>query len=260
MINIGDKMSTKIYVDQLSRIAGMSMKDNTREENNNMALHVCQSEAAVLANRKNLADSLSVDLNQFVFANQTHSANFYNVTKKEIGYGVLDQGTAIKNTDALYTYEPNIMLSILTADCVPIFFYHETTGVIGAVHSGWQGTVKEITKKLFTHLIEVEKNHPSGFHVYIGMALSQEKFEVDDDVYEKFLSLQYADKFIYKNIQSNKYHIDNQLTVKEQCLLTGIPERNIMIDRTCTFQDQRGFSYRENNQTGRHVSFIMRKK
>lgn len=260
MINIGDKMNTKIYTNQPTYIAGMTLKDFMQEESNNMAFHVCQSEDAVLKNRETLANTLSVELNDFVCANQTHSANFYEVSRSEIGRGAVNQATEIKNTDALYTYEPNIMLCTLTADCVPVLFYHEKTGVIGAIHSGWQGTVKEITRKLFTYLIEVEKNEPTDFNVYIGMALSQEKFEVDDDVYEQFQQLQYADEFMYKNAKTNKFHIDNQLTVKQQCILTGIPESNIVIDRTCTFQDKRGFSYREDKQTGRHLSFIMRKK
>jgi len=91
------------------------------------------------------------------------------------------------------------------------------------------------------------------------MALSQEKFEVDCDVYDQFLQLQYADECMYKNEQTGKYHIDNQRTVKKQCMLTGIPEENIVLDRTCTFQDDTGFSYREDKQTGRHAGFIMRK-
>lgn len=252
-------MNTKVYIDQPEFLAGMTLKDSGRVENNNMAFHVCEIEAEVIENRQALADTLSIQLDQFVCANQTHSANFYEVTKEDIGSGAHDIRTEIKNTDALYTYEPDILLCTFTADCVPILFYHETTGVIGAIHSGWQGTVKEITKKLFTHLIEVENHDPKGFHVYIGMALSQEKFEVDRDVYDKFFQLQYANEFMYKNEKTKKYHIDNQRTVEKQCMLMGIPQGNMTLDRTCTFQDDTGFSYRENKRAGRHVGFIMRK-
>lgn len=260
MINIGDYMNTKMYIEPSSYVAGMTMKDNQQKENNNMAFHVCQSAENVVRNREILAERLSVDVNQFVCANQTHSANFYKVTQADVGSGAVNQTSEIKNTDALYTYEPNIMLCTLTADCVPVLFYHQTTGVLGVIHSGWQGTVKEITKKLFTHLIEVEKNEPKDFHIYIGMALSQGKFEVDEDVYEQFQQLHYADEFIYYNRNTSKYHIDNQLTVQKQCRLLGIPETNITLDRSCTFLDERGFSYREDKQTGRHLSFIIRKK
>ena len=64
---------------------------------------------------------------------------------------------------------------------------------------------------------------------------------------------------MYFNDQTNKYHIDNQLTVKKQLELSGIPVEQITIDQTCTFQDPNGFSYREDKQCGRHLSFIVRK-
>lgn len=235
------------------------MKDETAPELNNMALHVCESPEAVLENRKNLAASLSIKLKDFVCANQTHSANFKKVALADKGLGATDVKTAIAETDALYTYEPNLMLTSFSADCVPVIFYHEETGLIGAVHSGWQGTVKEITLKLFEHLKQAEGCDPSGFHVQIGAALSQEKFEVDKDVYVKFKDLGYAEEFIYFNEATGKYHIDNQLAVKKQCELAGIPADQITIDQTCTYMSPDGFSYRQDRKSGRHLSFIMKK-
>src|SRR5690606_16145635 len=103
----------------------------------------------------------------------------------------------------LYTFEKNIVLATFTADCVPVIFYHENSGVIGVIHSGWQGTVKEITVKIFQHLIKNENCQSEHFHVYIGPAISQEKFEVDEDVYERFKQLGYADEFIFYRPETN---------------------------------------------------------
>ncbi|MFK4998929.1 peptidoglycan editing factor PgeF [Bacillus sp. N9] len=250
----------RLYVNNKQFIAGMTMKNEAKLENNNMALHVCQNPSHVVENRKNLAAILNCGLDAFVCANQTHSANFQRITVADSGRGAKQQNTAIPNTDALYTYEPNLLLCSFSADCVPIIFYNEIDGLIGVIHSGWQGTVKEITLKLFDHLKRVEHVRLSDVHVQIGAALSQEKFEVDEDVYVKFKKLGYADDFMYYNAQTKKYHIDNQLTVKRQCQLAGIRSEQISIDRTCTYLDPNGFSYRQDKQTGRHLSFIMRRK
>ncbi|MBW9234731.1 laccase domain-containing protein, partial [Leptospira santarosai] len=86
--------------------------------------------------------------------------------------------------------------------------HNDETGLIGVIHSGWQGTVKEITLKLFEHLTQVENCNPNDLHIHIGPALSQEKFEVDEDVYLKFKDLGYAEDFMYFNENTNKYHID----------------------------------------------------
>lgn len=249
----------KIYFKNEKLIFGITLKDDTALESNNTALHICKNIDHVIQNRKNLATALQCELDHFVIANQTHSANFHKVTTIDKGRGVYSAHTAIANTDALYTYEPNLLLCSFTADCVPVIFYNERKGLVGVIHSGWQGTVKEITSKLFAHLIEVEQCNPKDFVVQIGAALSQEKFEVDEDVYVKFKNLGYADEFIDYNDKTSKYHIDNQLTVKKQCELAGIPSHQITIDRTCTYVSNDGFSYRQDKQCGRHLSFIIRK-
>lgn len=259
-MKLGDNMKIKMYVNNEKIIAGMTMKDREELEQSNMALHVCINPEHVLENRKKLATSLSSEIDNFVCANQTHSVHFHRVGLTDKGRGAITKDTAIANTDALYTFEPNVVLSSFTADCVPVILYNKMNGLIGVIHSGWQGTIKEVTLKLFKHLKEVENCNPSDFHVQIGAALSQEKFEVDADVYVKFNSLGYANDFMYYKESTNKYHIDNQLTVKKQCELAGIPCDQITIDPTCTFLSPDGFSYREDKQAGRHLSFIMRRE
>ncbi|TQR20060.1 peptidoglycan editing factor PgeF [Psychrobacillus vulpis] len=252
-------MKTNIYLNNEKFIAGMTIKDSAEFESNNMALHACENPNSILENRKKLAASLHCELGNFVCANQTHSSNFHRVTLEDKGRGADRVDTAIADTDALYTYEPNLLLCSFTADCVPVIFYNENNGLIGVIHSGWQGTVKEISLNFFEYLKQVEHCNMSDVYVQIGAALSQEKFEVDEDVYVKFKDLGYADDFMYYNGQTNKYHIDNQQTVKKQCELAGIPAEQITIDPTCTFLNPDAFSYRQDKQCGRHLSFIMKK-
>ncbi|WP_088007184.1 polyphenol oxidase family protein [Indiicoccus explosivorum] len=252
-------MKTKIYLDDDNFIAGMTLKSDHLPENNNMALHSCISPETVLGNRKSFTGFIGFRLNDLVCARQTHSANFHEVTAAEKGKGADRMETAIPDTDALYTYEPDLVLASFSADCVPVMFWNRKEGLIGVIHSGWQGTVKEITSDLFDHLIQERHCRPEDFRIQLGAALSQERFEVDEDVFKRFHALGYADEFIYFNEETHKYHIDNQLTVKRQCELAGIPPEQIAIDRTCTFGSAEGFSYRQNRQAGRHMSFMVRK-
>lgn len=258
-IKLGDQMKPKMYVNNDKFVAGVTLKSPTALEHNNMALHSCDNPTDIIENRKELASSLHIELEDFVCANQTHSANFHKVTLADKRRGADCLETAIPDTDALYTYEPDVLLCCFTADCVPVIFFNEANGIIGVIHSGWQGTVKEISLHVFRHLTRVEQCNPNDFHVQIGPALSQEKFEVDEDVYTKFNELGYADDFIYYNDATKKYHIDNQQTVRKQCELARIPKEQITIDSTCTYVDAAGFSYRQDKRAGRHLSFIMKK-
>ncbi len=253
------KMKPKIYMNN-PVLAGMTMKDPALPEANNMALHSCRDSKAILENRRALAEWAGVPLSRFVLAGQTHSDHFHKVTTEDFGRGADRADTAIPDTDALYTFEPDVLIGSFTADCVPVIFSDERTGLIGVIHSGWQGTIKEITPKLFRHLRDLEGCNPADFRVQLGAALSQEKFEVDRDVYEKFKALGYAGDFIDYNDATGKWHIDNQKTVETQLLQAGIPAGRITIDRTCTFKSPDGFSYREDKKAGRHLSFIVKKK
>lgn len=253
-------MKMKRYKTNENIIAGTTLRDRGQAEDNNMALHACVNYEAVIENRENLATQMDCALTDFVCAHQTHSANVYKVTNVDKGRGATQAHTAIPDVDALYTDEPNLLLCTFTADCVPVIFYNENNGIIGVIHSGWQGTVKEITRKVFKQLANEEQSSPADWHVHIGMALSQEKFEVDEDVYSKFQALGYADEFMYFNDATNKYHIDNQRTVKKQLELAGVPAERITVDQTCTYVSEDGFSYRQDKKAGRHLSFIMRKE
>lgn len=253
-------MTTNIYPTPNTLIAGITMKDSAEPEANNMALHACDNTEKIIENRRKLAAFLNCGLEDFVSAYQCHSPNFHKVTLTDKGRGSTTMDDSILDTDALYTFEPNLLLCCFTADCVPLILYDEKTGLIGTIHSGWEGTVKEITPKVLSHLIQSEHCDPSDMHIIIGPAISQEKFEVDQDVCDRFEALGYADEFIYYNDQTHKYHIDNQLVVKRQCELQGIPAGNISVDRTCTYSSPECFSHRRDKICGRHLSFIMRKE
>ena len=252
-------MKLKYYLDNQQFLAGVTLKDPSELEAGNLALHQCSHPVNILYNREQFADVLEQPLKNFIFSEQTHSTNWHHVTFSDKGKGVFTLDDAIPDTDAFYTYEPQIVLTAMTADCVPVLFYHTKTGVIGTIHSGWKGTVGEIARKVFAHLIENEKCSPEDFYVLLGPSISQEKFEVGLEVYEQFQALGYAEPSMTFNETTKKYHINNQQVVKTQCELAGIPNRNIRLDPMCTFQSADGFSYREDKQTGRHVSFIMKK-
>jgi len=253
-------MKIKFWLKNDKYVAGITMRDEAEAENGNMALHTGADAKAALENRRKLASFLGRGIEDFVCAYQTHSANYHKATAADRGRGSVAMENAIPDTDALYTFEPGLLLCCFTADCVPLIFYSERTGLIGVIHSGWGGTVREIVPKVLEHLKNKEGISISDMRVFIGPAISQEKFEVDEDVRDRFAALGYADEFICYNKLTHKYHIDNQLVVRKQCELHGILPENISVDRTCTCTGSECFSWRRDKNRGRHVSFIMRKR
>ena len=102
----------------------------------NLGLHVGDSTAAVLENRRRTAAALGADLGDLVFCHQSHGRNVQVVTAADRGRGTLSQDDAIAATDALVTAEPGVVLVVMVADCVPIVLYDPVARVLSCVHAG----------------------------------------------------------------------------------------------------------------------------
>lgn len=243
-----------------SIIAGWTMKDDTKPSHFSMALHTGHPHVDIIKNRQTLAEAIQYPLEQFVCAQQTHSANVHKVTYEDAGRGAFCYEEGIPSTDALYTTEFDIVLSTFVADCIPLLFYNERDHIIGAIHSGWQGTLQNIVGTTFATIQNNERCSIEDFHVFVGPSIQQHNFEVDRDVYEKFAKLDDALPFIHFKEETKKWHIDTRGVVQQQLIQSGIPAHHLHFDERCTFDTSNAFSYRQNRQCGRHLGFIVQKK
>jgi copper oxidase (laccase) domain-containing protein len=49
--------------------------------------------------------------------------------------------------DALVTNQPGVLVTVRTADCVPVLVHDSTRRVVAAIHAGWRGAVAGIVPK-----------------------------------------------------------------------------------------------------------------
>lgn len=217
---------------------------------NNMSLQTDDETDVVIKNREKLANELGISLSNFVFSNQTHSNNYYKVTTVDRGKGAFSKQTAIQNNDAMYTFEKNIVLATYHADCTPVFFFSKKHSLIGVIHAGWLGTSREITYLSLKHIIEAYNIPPTDLTVHIGPSISQECYEVKNDVAKKML--QYSEALLYKE---EKIYLDTALVNILQAKRLGITK--IMHDNRCTYlNSDLFFSHRRSKNCGRMIAFI----
>jgi len=55
--------------------------------------------------------------------------------------------------DAMWTDRPGVLLGVVAADCVPILIADDA-GRIGAAHAGWEGTSREVARRLVQTLCD----------------------------------------------------------------------------------------------------------
>src|SRR5690606_26524877 len=87
-----------------------------------------------------LSETTGVPVDQVYAARQVHGKTVVSV---RAGQGATDALEA----DALVTDQPNHLMTIRTADCVPVFFYAPQKRACAVVHAGWKGTSQKIVQE-----------------------------------------------------------------------------------------------------------------
>jgi YfiH family protein len=88
--------------------------------------------------------------------------------------------------DALLTDEPRILLSIRTADCLPILLVDPQRRAIAAVHAGWRGALARIAEKAVGDMRREFYSRPDDLIAVIGPSIRRCCYEVQQDVVNAF--------------------------------------------------------------------------
>lgn len=190
--------------------------------------------------RKRIARQEGFD--QVVSVGQVHGADVAVVT--EPGH--------IPDCDGLVTDQAGMLLTVVGADCALVLLADEASGVLGACHSGWRGTVANITAKTIREMQTLGAD-PARMAAYVSPCISAEAFEVGEEVASQF------DAATVKRRQEwEKPHVDLPAAIKRQLEKEGI--QNIEVSNACTASDtSRFYSYRaEGGTEGRMLGFIGR--
>jgi len=218
-----------------------------------LALHTEEPEVQIRSNRALLAGHVD-EGSLFVGVRQVHGDRVYVVTRhKEQGWSTLSDTV---EADALVTDLPGIVLTILTADCVPILLYDPVSRAIGAVHAGWKGTKAKILPKTIATMQEKYGAVPQNILIAIGPAIGQCCYEVGSEVAEHFTDYIGA---VIEGKTAGKYQLDLKHVNQQQAIEGGVDARHIEVTPLCTScAKDRFFSYRaEQGCSGRFASAIM---
>ena len=155
----------------------------------NLSLSVGDYPGFVRENRRRLATAFGVTPGDFVFARQVHGAGVRVVTEADRGSGAFSLDDAVGaageagGVDALVTTSPEVVLAILTADCVPIVLHDPVSRVLACVHAGWRGTVAGVTAAALAALQDLG-TRPADVTAGIGPAVGADRYQVGPDVHQ----------------------------------------------------------------------------
>ena len=112
------------------------------------------------------------DIGRFVTGQQTHTTNVRAVTEEDHGKGVVRERD-YQDVDALITNVPGLVLTTFHADCPPVYIVDPVRRAIGLAHSGWKGTIGEISRCTLERMAEEYGTRPEDCICAIGPSICQ---------------------------------------------------------------------------------------
>ncbi|MDO4223508.1 MAG: peptidoglycan editing factor PgeF [Acinetobacter sp.] len=208
----------------------------------NLALHVNDQSQRVQQHRLQLLQQfLPYGVKQLTWLNQTHSTICHRVDEQCQFHALTGDG--------LVTSQRGHALMILTADCLPIALGNADGSEIANLHAGWRG----LAQGMIEHTLAQMKT-PAQW-AYLGAAISQQCFEVGQDVKDAFIQ-RYADvesAFLWQ-AHTGKYYAD--LYAIARFILQKHGVTTIIGGEQCTYQSTDYYSYRRQAHTGRMATFV----
>lgn len=176
-------------------------------------------------------DSISVEEQASIYRtyavmpDQTHSLNV------AVASGLCDR---FPDTDALVTFVPGVPIGVKTADCVPILLYAPDVEGVAAIHAGWKGSLGGIVDNTLD-LLESHGAVLSEMIVAFGPSISMARYEVGQELADKFVESGFDTYISYPDGVESKPHIDLQGVNMERLIRRGVTPQNIHLHKGCTY-------------------------
>ena len=185
-----------------------------------------------LNNYKNICKQNGLNSNFIIKANQAHTDKVYCINEYKTN-NVIDTKDQL---DGLITNKKDIVLATTNADCILLLFFDPVKKVIANTHSGWKGTLQEISVETVKKMVNIYGCNPNDIIVCICPSIRKCHFEVGKDVkdmfYEQFKKLGNISDFIIQT--EGKWYIDTVFINKYLLKQVGILEENIEDSQICS--------------------------
>ncbi|MEO7652571.1 MAG: peptidoglycan editing factor PgeF [Bryobacteraceae bacterium] len=179
-----------------------------------------------------------------VILHQIHSDRCVTVGESDVNAG--------REGDALLTDRPGRIITVKTADCLPIFLVDERQRAIAAVHAGWKGTALEIARKAVAEMMKQFGTRAEDLHAAIGPGIGACCFEVGPEV-----AAQFRNQFPERSDLDRRTRVNLAEANRRQLAYAGLARTKIYTAELCTVCERQFHSYRRDREaSGRMYSYL----
>lgn len=220
---------------QTTRLGGIS---GAPYNSLNLGGHVGDAPLAVVRNRMLLNTLLP---SEPVWLEQVHGTLVANA----------DNAGCLPQADACIARHRAAVCVVMTADCLPVLLCDTQGSAVGAAHAGWKGLAAGVVEAT----VQAMNAAPQNLMAWLGPAISQNAFEVGEEVRAAFVAAHPQAASAFAIGQSGKWFADIYALARLRLNALGITQ--IYGGNYCTYRErEKFFSYRRDGITGRMGTFI----
>ena len=199
----------------------------------NLATHVGDDHAVVLANRARLESDLALPIQ---YMDQVHGKAVATIERQIISPPI---------ADALLTQSAGIGLAVMVADCIPLLL--ASTETVAAVHVGRKGLMNKVALEAIQ---EMRSHGASDMTAVVGPSICGRCYEVSQDVYDDVVK---SFPLAASKTRQGRFALDLSRALIDQLQNFGI---EVFDEGRCTVEDKNLYSYRRDGVTGRQVGVV----
>lgn len=197
----------------------------------NVSFSVGEGHGDPVGGRRALFTSLGIDSARVLIAGQVHGTRVARVTAADAGAGALVRGTAIPDTDGLFTNETGTGLLITGADCPPLLLYSAAPRLLALAHCGWRGTAAGIVS-MAVDAMTAAGARLEEIRAGVGPGIGVCCYEVGDDVVDR-IPAELRGEILQKN-RGPRPFLHLKEWIARQLLQKGVRPENMEVTDLCT--------------------------
>ena len=149
------------------------------------------------------------------------------------------------SADGHLTRDPEVLLAVSVADCVPVFVVEPRSRTLALLHAGWRGVAAGILERGVEAMYRRFGASAEALYLYLGPAISEARYEVGPEVHR---ALGLPDP-------GGPATLDLRAHLARRAEAAGVPREQVAVSGLCVHDDPRFFSHR-GGDGGRQVALL----
>lgn len=210
----------------------------------NLGYHVDDDPLAVEENRRRALEAFGAGPGDLVTVHQVHGADVATVDGADAGTG------AVGRFDAMVTNDPEPVLAVLAADCVPVLAFDPEARVLGVAHAGWRGLAAGVLGATVRAMARIGAQ-PRRIVAGLGPSVGMDRYEVGGEVVEALEASVHDAPTGALQRDGGRAHVNLAAYAAAQLAEAGVPRGAVGVPLVVTGRPGPFFSDREQRPCGR---------